>query len=191
MKTRDPNKLFPHDYLLKPLVFLIPQAVKPNHITVFRMIMTPVVLWLLLIENYQIGVPLFIFIALTDALDGSLARLRKQITAWGTFYDPVADKLLIGSVILLIVIKYVNPILAVALIAVELMIIVGGWYKRHNGAVQSANIWGKIKMFLEVCGVMFLLISLWFGADIFVDISNGTLVLAVIFAIVSLLTYSL
>lgn len=191
MVRRDPEKLFPHDYLIKPFLGLIPDRLRPYHITVFRMLMTPVVLWFLYFEQYSIGVPLFLFAALTDAMDGSLARLRKQITDWGTFYDPVADKMLIGSVILLIVIQHVNPLLAVALILVELMIIVGGWYRRQRGKIHSANIWGKVKMVLEVCGVLFLLIALWGGVDLFVDLSQGTLVLAILFAVVSLLTYSL
>lgn len=191
MNNRDPRKLFPHDHLLKPITFLIPEAVHPNHVTVFRMILIPIVLWLLFVENWAIGIPLFIFAAFTDALDGTLARLRKRITDWGTFYDPVADKMLVGSVMLLIVIQYVNPIIAVALIAVEVMIIVGGWYRRRKKGLVSANVWGKVKMFLEVIGVTLLLFSVWFGADLFVDISQGTLVLAIIFAIASLLTYSL
>lgn len=189
--VRDPKKLFPHDYLLKPLVWLIPEAVHPNHITVLRITLTPLVLVLLYYDNFTLGVPMFLLVAFTDAIDGSLARWRQQITPWGTFYDPVADKFLIGSVVILIVTKYVNPLIAIALIAVEMMIIIGGWYRRQRGRVGSANIWGKIKMFLQVIGVLSLLIAVWLGIDVFVDISSGTLVLAIIFAIVSLLTYSL
>lgn len=191
MRERDPAKLFPHDHILKPFIALIPSRVRPNHITVFRMVLTPIVLWLLYIGDFTIGVPLFLFAAATDAIDGSLARIRKQITEWGTFYDPLADKMLIGSIILLLVIQHVNPFLAIALIVVEMMIMFGGWYRRQRGRIKSANVWGKVKMFLEVSGVMFLLVALWLGVDIFVDISSGTLVLAVIFAVVSLLTYSL
>ncbi|MFH1632262.1 MAG: CDP-alcohol phosphatidyltransferase family protein [bacterium] len=191
MKIRDPEKLFPHDKLLRPFLVLVPQKVKPNHVTSFRMIMTPVVLWFLFFEQWPIGVPLFIFVSFTDALDGTLARCRKQITNWGTFYDPVADKLLIGSVVILIVTKYVNPILALAIITIEFLIAGGGWYRYQKGKVAHANVWGKVKMFLEFSGVLFLLTALWLGVDLFVDISQGTLALAVIFAIVSLLTYSL
>lgn len=176
---------------MRPFLFLIPNFVKPNHVTVFRLILTPIVLWLLYIENWEIGIPLFILASFTDALDGTLARVRDEITDWGIFYDPVADKILIGSVILLIVIRHVNPVIAMGIIAVELMLLIGGWYRRRRKNFQPANIWGKIKMILEFCGVLFLLISLWLGADLFIDISQGTLVLAIIFAIVSLLTYSL
>jgi len=191
MNKRDPYKWFPHDYIFQPLVYITPAFVTPNHVTIFRMVLTPLVILLLLFENYSIGVPLFCFTALTDAFDGSLARIRHQITPWGTFYDPVADKFLIGSVIVLIVVKFVNPIIAAVIIAIEILLILGGWYQRQRGRVVTANIWGKVKMCLEVCAVIFVLIAVWGGADLFIDLSNGTLVLAAIFAVISLLTYSL
>jgi len=191
MHKRDPEQLFPHDKLLRPFLVLIPRYVHPNHVTIARMILTPVVLYCLFLEYYQIGVPLFIITAATDALDGTLARVRKQITKWGTFYDPVADKLLIGSVIILILLQHVNSLIAFGVIAVELLMLAGGWYKRHMGTEVTANIWGKVKMLLEFTGVLFLLISLWLGMDLFIDLSEGTLILAIVFAVIALLTYSL
>lgn len=191
MLKRDPQKWFFHDHIIWPVIWLIPNTVKPNHITVFRIILTPVVLGFLLFENYTVGIPLFIFAAITDALDGSLARIRGQITAWGTFYDPVADKILIGTVLVLIVARHVNPIIAVGIISIELMLIFGGWYRRERGRVVHANVWGKVKMFLEVVAILMVLIAIWGGADTFIELSNGTLILAIIFAVVSLLTYSL
>lgn len=191
MIKRDPKKLVFYDYILRPLVWIIPKSVRPNHITVLRMVLTPFVLILLVNENYAVGVPAFILVASTDALDGAMARIRQQITDWGTFYDPIADKLLVGSVILLILIKHVNPVLAIGVIIVELLLVSGGWYQRQRGRVVTANIWGKVKMFLEVLAVLMVLVSLWAGVDIFLDISEGTLVLVIIFAVISLLTYSL
>ena len=188
---RDPEKLYPHDYLMKPIIKLIPDAFRPNHFTIARMVMTPVVLLLLFFEQYDIGVPFFIFVAFSDAIDGSLARWRQQITDWGTFYDPVADKLLIGSVILLILLQHVNPILGYMIVLIECLMIIGGWYKRRQGHKVQANIWGKIKMILQFAGIMMLLMALWFGLDLFIPISYGTLILGLIFAIVALLTYSL
>ncbi|MFH1610992.1 MAG: CDP-alcohol phosphatidyltransferase family protein [Patescibacteria group bacterium] len=188
---RDPHLLYPHDVLMKPIIHLIPDVLRPNHFTIARMILTPVVLFLLFFENYGLGVPLFILTAFTDAIDGSLARIRDQITDWGTFYDPVADKLFIGSVILLILIQHVNPLLGYIIIFLECLMVIGGWYKRRSGQAVQANVWGKVKMFLQFAGVFFLLMSLWFGIDMFIPISYGTLILGLIFAIVALLTYSL
>lgn len=191
MHKRDPEQLFPHDKLIRPFIALIPRAVSPNHVTILRMVLTPIVLYTLYIQNYRIGVPLFIFTAATDAIDGSLARIRKQITAWGTFYDPIADKILIGSVVILILLQHVNPLIAFGVISVEILMLAGGWYKRRRGVEVTANIWGKIKMLLEFSGVLFLLIALWEGIDLFIDLSEGTLILAIVFAVVALLTYSL
>lgn len=191
MAPRDPAKLFPHDYLLRPFLLILPERIRPNHVTILRMCLTPVVLFFLFREQWSIGVPLFFFTAFTDMIDGTLARTRGQVTAWGAFYDPVADKMLIGSVMLLIVLQHVNPLVGYSLLILEGVLILGGWYKRRKGVAGSANIWGKAKMLLEVAGVLSLLIALWLGVDIFIEISHTTLILALIFAVVSLLTYSL
>ncbi len=192
MQQRDPHKLFPHDYVMRyTLVPLIPSFVSPNMVTIFRMVCTPIVLYLLSIEQYQIGVPFFLFLALTDAIDGSLARLRNRITDWGTFYDPLADKLLIGSVVLLVVVKHVNPILGLIIILIEALILLGGYLRKCRGKVMGANLFGKTKMCLQVVGVGLLLVALWLGFDLFIPLSIGTLSLAVVFAVISLFTYGL
>lgn len=193
MMTNETITLFPHDHLLKwTIIPLIPRWLKPNHITVFRFIATPIVLALLLLENYRIGVPAFIFVACTDALDGSLARLRKQITLWGTFYDPMADKILIGSVIILIVLKHINVWFGLLVILVELAIAGGGLYRKIKGLpIIAANVFGKTKMVLQVIAVSFLLIALWSGVELFIPFSIGTFAIAIVFAFISLRTYGL
>lgn len=170
---------------------LVPPFVTPNMLTMFRIVMTPVVLWVLYIGNFQIGVPLFLFVAFTDALDGSTARIRKQVTPWGTFYDPLADKILIGSVVLLVVVQHVNLLFGLLILFIEALLLVAGAIRNHRGIVTSANIYGKTKMVLQVLGVLFLLISLWAGYSLFIPISIGTLSLAIVFAVISLFTYGL
>ncbi|OGL78288.1 hypothetical protein A3F28_00040 [Candidatus Uhrbacteria bacterium RIFCSPHIGHO2_12_FULL_57_11] len=186
---RDPAKPYPTDYLLKYTILpLIPRWVRPNHVTVFRFLATPVVVWLIATEQYKIGIIAFLFVALTDAIDGAMARVRGQITPWGTLYDPVADKLLIGSLIFVVVLKHVNPVLGWTIIALEATFIVAGYFRLKKGVVSSANVWGKIKMVMEVAGVTSLLFAVYSGTDLLVDVSSGTFVLAVIFALVSLVT---
>lgn len=192
MIERDPHKLFPHDTIFRYLFIpLVPSFITPNMVTMFRIMMTPVVLWLLYRGNFELGVPLFLFVAFTDALDGSLARIRQKITKWGTFYDPLADKVLIGSVVLLVVIQHVNIIFGLLIVAVESLLLLGGYMHKVNGHVVSANIFGKIKMVLQVIGVMMLLIALWAGFDLFIPLSVGTLSLAIVFAVISLFTYGI
>ena len=193
MMTNETITYYPHDYIFRyTLVPLVPRWIRPNHITVFRMIMTPLVLVLLYGENYRWGVPIFLIVACTDALDGSLARLRKQITMWGTFYDPIADKLLMGSVFVLIVFKHINIWFGLLLITVELLIAAGGIYRRARGMpLMGANVFVKTKMVLQVIGVTFLLFALWHGIDLFIPFSIGTFSLALVFALISLWTYGI
>lgn len=187
---RDPAKVFLHDRVLDATVMrLIPPQIHPNHVTVLRLFLVPIVLLFLAAGDYAVGVPLFLFAALTDALDGSLARTRKQITEWGTFYDPVADKLLIGSVVLLIVVRFINVWFGLLIVFIELLIVIGGLRRKREGHILSANVFGKTKMVLQVTGVMCILVAVWMGVNLFVDLSIGTLSLATVFAVLSLLTY--
>lgn len=182
--------LTPTDLLFKAVLEpLFPSWVRPNHITVFRMFLIPPVLYFLNRDMFSVGVPMFLFAALTDWMDGSLARNRKQITEWGIIYDPLTDKLLIGSVLFVIVLRHINYALGMALLAVEALLIIIGWYRKiRGGDIEPANIWGKRKMVAECVGIMLLLIALWSGVELFVDFSTGTLALALVFAIVSILS---
>jgi cardiolipin synthase len=77
----------------------------PNLVTVFRILLVPVVVGLFYIDkplSYLLAAGLFIVACLTDFLDGYLARSYDQVTAFGSFLDPLADKLLIASVLLML-----------------------------------------------------------------------------------------
>lgn len=185
---RDPRKLYPTDYVLRStLLRLIPRFITPNQVTITRMVLTPLAIGLIVVGNYRIAIPFFLFLALTDAIDGAMARTRNQITEWGTIWDPVADKLLIGSAVVVIVLQHMNVLLGLLLLGAEMAIIIGAYWRFRHGVIHPANVWGKIKMVLEVAGVTSLLIALAFNVDLFVNISFGTLALAIVFAIVSLL----
>lgn len=192
MLHRDPNKLFPHDYLMRyTFVPLVPKCVTPNMITIFRMVLIPFILYFLFLNEYKIGVPLFLFAAFTDALDGSVARLRHQVTEWGTFYDPLADKLLVGSVIILVVMQHINPIFGGLILFVDSMIMIGGYIRSKQGKPTGSNIFGKTKMFFQILGISLLLIALWAGFDLFIPFSIGTFSLAIVLAVISLFTYGI
>jgi len=193
LMTNDNVKIFPHDKILaKTLLKLIPQEVYPNHLTVLRVLMTPVILYFLWSEKWSVVVPLFLAAALTDLLDGSLARTRKRITTWGTVADPIADKLLIGSVMILFVAREINVYFAALTVFVEVAIATTALVRRLRGQPYiSANWYGKIKMLFQVIGVSTLLIARWSGMDMFVPFSIGTLSIAIVFALMSLYTYGL
>lgn len=184
---RDPNKPYFHDRIFAATVLrLIPRRVKPNHITIFRMVLTPFVFALIATDNWKWGVPLFIFTAFTDALDGSLARTRGEVTPLGTILDPVADKVLIGGTVFLVVFDHISFWLGLVIILLELAFLIGGYVRYRKGLIRPANIWGKIKMLLEVVGVSAILIALWADIDMLFNVSFATFALAIVFALISL-----
>jgi len=191
LMTNENIVLAPHDKIMGAVfVRWLPRFVRPNQLTVLRVILTPIVLWLLWSEQWSWAFWLFLFAALTDALDGSLARLRKQITLWGTMADPVADKLLIGSAVVVFVAREVNVLFAAVIVSVELLIVAGALYRRRQGRYASANHYGKIKMLLQVTGVALLILAKISGLHLATPFGVGTLSLAIAFAVLSLLTYS-
>ncbi len=184
--------LHPQDKIIKKFIlWAIPNSITPNQVTVLRFLMTPFVVWTILIEKFWIGAILFILAALTDAIDGAMARTRKQITEWGKMYDPLADKLLIGSTAFLLVIKHLNIYLGLAIISIEILLIANGGMRKVNGHVVQANIWGKIKMILQVVGVMLIFAFLITSTSILLTISFIVLIIAIVMGIISLFTYSI
>ncbi|HVM90340.1 MAG TPA: CDP-alcohol phosphatidyltransferase family protein [Verrucomicrobiae bacterium] len=191
LMTNENIVLAPHDRLMGAVfVRWLPKFIRPNHLTILRVILAPVVLYLFWTEQWTAAFWLFIFAALTDALDGSMARLRKEITLWGTMADPVADKLLIGTSVVVFVAREVNALFALVIVSVELLIVLGAVYRRRQGRYSSANGYGKIKMLLQVIGVALLILAKLSGLHLAVPFGVGTLSLAIAFAVLSLFTYS-
>lgn len=187
----DKAQVYPHDVVMKyTFLPLVPRFVLPNHITIIRFLLTPFVAWLLLEENYSWGIALFFVAAFTDALDGSLARIRNQITAWGQTYDPVADKILIGSAVIILASKHFFYTIIIML-AIDFSFIAAGWVWKAKGLEIKANVWGKIKMGLQVTGVFLLMVAIMSGAPIFLAYSYAAFCLAIVFALISFATHGI
>lgn len=185
-------KLHLQDKILdKTILWMIPHSWKPNHFTIVRFLLTPLVAWLIMTNQFYTGLILFLIAAFTDAIDGALARTRRQITEWGKIYDPVADKLLIGSIAFLLIDEYLSTYLAFAIVVVEILLIVNGGIRKNQGKIVQANIWGKVKMMLQVLGVSFIFISILATAPILITMSWFVLVVAIFIGMISLFTYSI
>ncbi|MBU1348960.1 CDP-alcohol phosphatidyltransferase family protein [Patescibacteria group bacterium] len=190
--TNDNAKILLHDRFLNAVcIRFLPSQLHPNHVTIFRFLLIPPILWCVVSEDWRAAIVLFLFAAFTDALDGSMARVRKQITMWGTVADPTADKLLIGTVVILFVAQEVNRTFAAVIVLIEVLIIVSRLLRHRKDWIVSANWAGKVKMILQVSGVSLLLLAKVFGISLLVPVSIGTLTVAIVFAVVSLLTYSI
>lgn len=190
MEFQKAEKVYFHDKLLATSILKIfPDFIKPNHITLFRFAATPVVALLLVLDYYSLAFVSFMLVAFSDALDGSMARSKDQITEWGKVYDPLADKVLIATMIFLIVLKELGFWVSVVIIALEIVIIIAAWIRKHEGGVVQANWFGKTKMILQVFGVSFLMLSAILGLSEVLPYISGMFYLAIVFAVISLLTH--
>lgn len=185
-------KLYPHDKIMKALVLpFVPAFVKPNYVTIFRILFSPVIFYLFIVESYALAVPAFLLAAFSDMLDGSLARVRNQITPWGIFFDPLADKLLIGGTALLVAVKYFHPVIIIAAIILDAMPSIIWATTKHGGAIMMANWWAKSKMVLQVTSMTALLVGIVTNTPELIVFAEITLGVSLVFAFVADITYSL
>jgi len=187
------TEVHPHDHFLNMIILrFFPKSLTPNKISIFRILATPFVFMLIFLGYYNIGVICFVLVAFTDALDGSLARTQDKITKFGMLLDPLADKLLIGSMVLLLVFKYLEFWLGIVVLGMEIIFISTAYvYRVKFKTVRMANLWGKIKMFLQVLAICSVLIALVFENQTFLNMANVILGLSVGFALVSLFRHGI
>ncbi|MEK7159029.1 MAG: CDP-alcohol phosphatidyltransferase family protein [Patescibacteria group bacterium] len=179
----------PYDRIVKFFLPIIPKKLKPNQLTFFRLICSPLLIGLLETKEYTIALIFFAILAITDMLDGSLARLRNQVTEWGKIWDPIADKLLIGTVVVVLLLK-INLSLTIFLLAFELAFVLGGAFHKigenGNHALQ-ANMWGKIKMNLHCFGAGLLILGVIMDHNMLTFVAEILFYLSLLFAAVSLI----
>lgn len=122
----------------------------PNMLTIARFFITPVFLAIILMENlphkFLIACIVFSIGAITDAVDGHLARKNNQITNFGKFLDPIADKVLTTSALLAFMdMGLCNVWIVMIVLLREFVVASIRMMAATNGVVIPANIWGKIK----------------------------------------------
>src|SRR3989344_1926609 len=167
---------------------ILPPSVTPNAITVFRFISIPVIAYLLLTDFWTAGTVLFVISAFSDALDGALARTTNQISKWGIIADPVADKLLITTVAVIAVVKFLGWPLAVVIILLEVLLVLSAYF-RYRGKLMPAKSMGKLKMILQCFGVGLVLLYGIYPSPLVLILAQFILYGAILFALLSLLVY--
>lgn len=152
-------------------------------ITMFRIFLVPVFLGLLLTAEqvpYRVLLAAIIFVvaALSDGLDGYVARARREETKFGALIDPVADKLLISSALIALVeLGKVSAWLAVIVIGREFAVSGLRLVSASEGTVIPASMWGKAKTFSQIIAIVSVLIGLP-GADVLLWIAGIITVLS-------------
>ena len=142
-----------------------------NKLTIFRMILVPI----FVLIGY-IGIPgetfgiyntflvmnlIFIIASITDKLDGYIARSRNQVTTFGKFLDPLADKILVLSALVMLVEFGKIPAL-IPIIVLTREFLVSGYRLvavQKDGKVVAASIWGKLKTVTQMLAIIFIFVD--------------------------------
>ena len=151
-----------------------------NKLTIFRIILVPImaIIPYLNLQGDFLGMPLmyffmeliFIVASITDKLDGYIARSRNQVTTFGKFLDPLADKILVlTAMVLLVELGKIPAWIPVIVLAREFL--VSGYRLiavEKGGKVIPASIWGKLKTVTQMIGIIFAFLDKFnFGEFIF------------------------
>ena len=135
-----------------------------NKLTLLRIFLVPVFLIFFLVEGIDYGTIVativFIVASITDQLDGHIARSRNQITTFGKFMDPLADKLLVTAVFVCLVQIGMVPAWAVIIILSREFAVSGlRSIAASNGLVIAASWWGKIKTVTQMLAILLFLLT--------------------------------
>lgn len=155
----------------------------PNKITILRIFLIPVFVFLLFIKmryiEYIVAV-VFIILALTDALDGYIARKNKQVTKMGKLLDPLADKLLISAALIFLIGRGVPAWMAFVIIAREFAV-TGLRLILSDKLIIHASRLGKIKTISQIAAIVAVIINF--------PLNRYFMLIAVILTLISGLDY--
>jgi CDP-diacylglycerol--glycerol-3-phosphate 3-phosphatidyltransferase len=151
----------------------------PNVLTVFRILLVPVLVAALLSEGPQgdlLAAIVFAVASFTDALDGWIARRRKSESTFGKLMDPLADKLLVTSALVsLVSLDRLSAWVAMVIIARELAVTGLRQIAMEQGHVVAASLWGKLKTVAQVAMVLCLIAvddsPLWLDGVVYVTVA--------------------
>lgn len=141
----------------------------PNKLTVMRMVLIPFMMFFYLATFIPHGIGkivalvIFVVAALTDLLDGKIARKYNLVTNLGKFLDPIADKILTAAALFMLMADGTIPapygvIVVTIIIAREFMVSALRLIAASQGTVLAADIWGKAKTMVQMIALPILLL---------------------------------
>lgn len=139
----------------------------PNKLTVFRVVLTPLfmgaMLWTTWKPHYFVAVALFSIASITDYIDGSMARKSGQVTTFGKFLDPLADKILTTAALLcLLTVNYCSVWVLMLVISRDFLVSSVRLVAMGEGKVVAANMWGKVKTSLQMVFIIAVIAMMGF-----------------------------
>lgn len=161
----------------------------PNILTMLRLLLIPIY-WVLMMvrDNETAALIVFVTASITDLLDGYIARHFNQVTDWGKLFDPLADKLMVVSVMMTLVLKGAVPLIILIIIGIKEIIMVAGaaCMLRRKIVVYSKPV-GKTAQFTMVAGMILAFFRHNFSAPFHVYV----LWLATVLTLSAMVYYSL
>ena len=152
-----PNKLSLTRILITPLIIII--ELFPYHIFGFSFPLFTISDVTISLKNIIILI-IFLFGCFTDYLDGHIARRDNLVTSFGKFIDPIADKALINTLLVLLCYNRVIPVLPVLIMILRDLVVDGcRLIAGEKGTVISANIYGKVKTVSQMICIIFSLLN--------------------------------
>lgn len=173
----------------------------PNKLTVSRLYMTALMVFFLSVHfrySYLISFILFLLAAITDGLDGHLARTKYGVTDFGKLMDPLADKVLTSAAFILLAQPEINMVpawFAVVIITREFMVTGLRLLVAGRGTIMPAGIWGKLKTIFQMIAISLALLLLGvsdcgLGCGVYAHYAvSAIMALALIFTVVSGVEY--
>ncbi|MCC6270883.1 MAG: CDP-diacylglycerol--glycerol-3-phosphate 3-phosphatidyltransferase [Microbacteriaceae bacterium] len=167
-----------------------------NIITVVRIFLAPLFIWLLFADNHELGLMryiaagLFIVAIATDSIDGLLARRQNLITDFGKLLDPIADKILIGSA--LVTLSILGELwwwVTIVILVREFGITVFRFAVVRDRVIPASR-GGKLKTIVQAIATSFYLVPVWLLLGDWMHWTNGVLMaIALGFTLVSGIDY--
>ncbi len=140
----------------------------PNSLTILRILLIPVIVGFLLYGYVAYALATLIVAALTDALDGSIARMANQRTRFGAYLDPLADKLLLMTTFITLTWLEVVPVWSMlVVVSRDVILLTGGLLARLTDAPldTTPTASGKAAMLFQVCYILLVLACIARGVD--------------------------
>jgi cardiolipin synthase (CMP-forming) len=139
-----------------------PLRTAPNLLTLMRICLAPFLVAAILEGNFQLSFVLFIVAGLTDALDGALARMLKQRSMLGHYLDPVADKLLLSTIFLVLMHEKLIPTTVTVLVFgrdVAILLVAAILYAAVGRREFKPSFFGKANTIAQVSAVAAVLLN--------------------------------
>jgi len=160
----------------------------PNQLTLLRLCIIPFIVLAIFDQSYRTAFGLFILAGITDGLDGSLARLLKQRTILGQYLDPMADKLLLSTLFLVLHHEgLISRLVTVLVFARDLGIVLVGAILYVSVGIKDfrPSLFGKANTLAQIVALLTVLLSMFYRPPFVLLARHWSLVATVVFTVVS------